>query len=54
MESRSFPLGVVQNPLTYSLYSEGFQGSFQPENETILTEAGAPLETQAGTNLLIE
>lgn len=50
----NFPMSVVRNPLTISLYSEGFQNELPPENESILTELGAPLETQAGTNLLIE
>ena len=54
MGSPNFPLGVNQNPLTQSLFAEEFQNAHPPENLVLLDEAGVPLKTETGTNLLIE
>ena len=54
MDSRSEPFGLVNNPLTISLYAQGSGQALIPESKEILTEAGLVLDAETGQALLIE
>ncbi len=54
MGSPNLPLGLQPSPLVIGPYAEGFSGEILPIDGIILTEASAPLMTEANTVLLTE